>query len=325
MASVGMSAVRFWNLSDFAHYVAPLDLPLPDWGRSAAFYPDGTGVLVSTNSGLWQTSITDQAGYQVLPDGSVVRQRLVQPTLTKPLDLPTLGDGKIQCSADGRRVAVAQYRQQPRLVNLDVPGHVTVLTSAPSTTAYISISHDGKWVATGTWGAAGDTHVTVCDAQTGQRVRDLPVRYDANVAFSPDNRWLVTCTCQEYRFWEVGSWEPRHGVTRDANIIGGIAFSPDSRTVAVSPGRYGVRLIDADTGADIVTLEDFGEEMPVGFSPDGGQLATFRLNETMSIRLWDIRRIRQELAEMGLDWPAPPLPPRPNTPRIDLSLAPPAP
>ena len=327
MASVGMNTVRFWDLSDFAHYVAPLDLPLPDWGRSAALYPDGTGLFVSTNSGLWQTSITDQVGHQMLPDGTVVRQRLVQPTLTKLLDLPTLGDGKIQCSADGRFIAVAQHGQQPRVVNLDDPRHPTLLTSAPSTTAYISISHDRKWVATGTWGSpAGEhvTHVTVCDARNGHS-QELPVPYDANVAFSPDNRWLVTCTCQEYRFWEVGSWRPRHGVTRNANIIGGIAFSPDSRTVAISPGRYGVRLIDADSGNEIVTFDDFDEEMPVSFSPDGGQLATFRLNGTFAIRLWDIRRIRQELGEMGLDWAAQSLPPRTTAPRIDLSLATPSP
>ena len=57
---------------------------------------------------------------------------------------------------------------------------------------------------------------------------------------------------------------------------------------------------------ELVTLDDLDQELPIAFSPDGGELVTYGLNNT--IRLWDLRLIRQELAEMGLDWPAPPIP-----------------
>jgi hypothetical protein len=42
----------------------------------------------------------------------------------------------------------------------------------------------------------------------------------------------------------------------------------------------------------------------LAFSPDGGRLAV--ANDTEG-RVWELRRIRAQLAEMGLDWDAPPL------------------
>jgi tetratricopeptide (TPR) repeat protein len=43
------------------------------------------------------------------------------------------------------------------------------------------------------------------------------------------------------------------------------------------------------------------------FGPDGSRLAAVCTNRT--VRVWDLRRIRGRLAEMGLDWDGPPYPP----------------
>jgi WD40 repeat protein len=43
------------------------------------------------------------------------------------------------------------------------------------------------------------------------------------------------------------------------------------------------------------------------FSPDGSQLAAAQANK--QVQLWDLRLIRQELAQMNLDWDMPPYPP----------------
>ncbi|MCU0960844.1 MAG: hypothetical protein MUF48_12135 [Pirellulaceae bacterium] len=45
------------------------------------------------------------------------------------------------------------------------------------------------------------------------------------------------------------------------------------------------------------------------FSPDETQLAAAA--ETGHIQLWDLRAIRTQLADMGLDWDLPPYPPAP--------------
>jgi WD40 repeat protein len=173
-------------------------------------------------------------------------------------------------------------------------------------------------VVTGPWKGSGDHRVRIWDATTGKQVHALPVALDANVAFSPDNRWLVTSTSDETRFWEVGSWTPRHAIPRTAaSHFGSVVFSRDSRMLAISLRHWGVTLVEPNTGRELATLDEAGRELALGFSPDGAFLATFGENNT--IRLWDLRRIRAQLAEMGLDWPAPAIPPRSND---EVELAP---
>ena len=46
-------------------------------------------------------------------------------------------------------------------------------------------------------------------------IADLPAGYTAMIAFSPDGKWLVSGTGAEYRFWEVGSWQPGPQIPRE--------------------------------------------------------------------------------------------------------------
>jgi len=48
----------------------------------------------------------------------------------------------------------------------------------------------------------------------------------------------------------------------------------------------------------------------LAFSPSGTQLAV--ATEAHVIQLWDLRKLRQQLAELGLDWDQPPYPPAPT-------------
>lgn len=80
-----------------------------------------------------------------------------------------------------------------------------------------------------------------------------------------------------------------------------MVFSPDGRMLALARGRNDdLRLVEADTGREWATLEA-GE--PHCFSPRGNWLVTSEANGL--IRLWDLRRIRQQLATLNLDWEAP--------------------
>jgi hypothetical protein len=56
------------------------------------------------------------------------------------------------------------------------------------------------------------------------------------------------------------------------------------------------------------------------FSPDGSHLVATHV-EFKGIYVWDLRRIREQLAGLGLDWEAPPYPPaapRPPTLRVEI-------
>jgi WD40 repeat protein len=167
----------------------------------------------------------------------------------------------------------------------------------------IAISPDGRWVATGTWHGVG---VVLWDAKNGRKVQDLfPEATSATVAFSPDGKWLVCGANDIYRFWQVGTWDHRdiHGAYPYL-----IAFSDDGETMAVSESPSAVRLINPNTGHTFAELEAQNPQIMswLRFAPDGSRLAV--ACGTHVIQLWDLRRIRQQLSTIGLDWNAPAYP-----------------
>ena len=76
----------------------------------------------------------------------------------------------------------------------------------------VAVSPDGRWLAVGGWKEAG---VRVWDVRRRRLERILrPKDADANttffIGFSPDGRWLVSCTASakvSYHFWRIGTWE----------------------------------------------------------------------------------------------------------------------
>ena len=172
---------------------------------------------------------------------------------------------------------------------------------------FISMSADGAWVATGTHSGTG---IRVSNAKTQELEIELPIDFDGTSAFSPDGRWLATVTSSECRLWSVGSWQPG---PRFAAIGRHAAFSPDSGLLAVETDRGIVTLFRPDTGQSIAILESPNQDglQWLGFSPDGGQLV-MATTDNDSIRVWDLRRIREQLVPLGLDWRYPALPPLPD-------------
>jgi len=72
--------------------------------------------------------------------------------------------------------------------------------------------------------------------------------------------------------------------------------------VAVTDSAQSVRLMDLKTGREYTTFEMPEPQVirTLAFSPDGGLLAV--AGQTQVIHVWNLRRIRQELAELKLDW-----------------------
>jgi tetratricopeptide (TPR) repeat protein len=72
-----------------------------------------------------------------------------------------------------------------------------------------------------------------------------------------------------------------------------------------------IRLLAPDADKEIARLPspETGSIEPQDFSPDGARLLA-RGDESGALYVFDLRRIREQLAELGLDWDAPPYPPR---------------
>jgi len=255
--------------------------------RSALFHPDGHSLVLSGWMGLQQWPVQtienpDALTLCIGPPQALLRTALEQ----------------ARWAPDGQALAVTGP-EGIQLLDLGPPLQVRHRGDHRNA-AHLAFSRDGHWIASGNWKGQG---VHVWNAHTGNLVTNLPVGTNVAVAFSPQSRWLVTGAREEYRFWKVGSWEIAHAVPREraGDMYGSMVFSPDGRTLALVHGRNSdLKLVEADTGRQWATL-DAGE--PHGFSPRGNWLVTSEADGLL--RLWDLRRIRQQLTTLNLDWDAP--------------------
>src|SRR5207253_6279830 len=170
-----------------------------------------------------------------------------------------------------------------------------------------AVSPDGRWVATGSHGPHDDPGVKIWEARSGRHVQDLPAGIHGILHFSPDGKWLLT-TGGGCRLWAVGTWQEGPNLGR-APLNPAGAFSPDSKLLALGDDPGVVRLVVVDTGKEIarLTSPEPDPHVPCCFTPHGAQLITVGL-DTQTLYTFDLRAIRAQLAELGLDWDTPPLP-----------------
>src|SRR5262249_34316069 len=140
-------------------------------------------------------------------------------------------------------------------------------------------------------------------------VKELALGPGHKARFSPDGRWLGQGNASGVWLWRVETWEEGLRLT---DSWAGFAFAPDSGLVAVGGDSGVVRLCVTETGRERARLEvpDATRLSPICFSHDGSRFFAFG-EEDRAVHVWDLRRIRRQLAELGLDWDAPPYPDAP--------------
>jgi WD40 repeat protein len=220
-----------------------------------------------------------------------VAQTAIRIGPSEQLPLPTAA-ARIAISRNGQVIASAEF-WGGLVWRRDQPGP-PIRLSPHRDTRNIAVSPDGCWVATGShW----YTQVKIWDARTGALAQELPLDIPSDVCFSPDGRWLAT-TGGGCRLWAVGSWQPGPHV----GGLGPVAFSADGKLLAVDTVDGAVRLVDPETGREYARLDDPNRDRAksLNFSPDGTQLIT-TTNDSHSIHIWDLKLIRQQFTEMGLD------------------------
>jgi eukaryotic-like serine/threonine-protein kinase len=302
MASACADGVRLWDLAAAREGDKELaTLPLGLAAR-AHFDAKGESLITDGSAGLQR--------WPIAPDPETDGLRIGPPqplglSARAPLLFPGY-DPEIALSADGRTVAHSPNCGQVLVIALE-NARRKLLVESPLL-RHVALSPDGRWLATGNWWGRG---AKVWDARTGKPACELDLgeseKGAAWTAFSPDGKWLVTGTFAEYCFWQVGSWEKKYALPRaDAGRPKGWSvFSPDAKMVALLHSVGGVRLVDPETGREFARLPAAGS--PYCFTPDGSQLVT-NAERDGDFQVWDLRVIRQQLAEMGLDWDLPPYP-----------------
>ena len=231
---------------------------------------------------------------------------------------------------DGRTLAVLEktsYRVS--LVDMDDPHsprkRVRALSSnTASRMISVAVSPDGQWAAAGGWNDQG-IYVWNLPRHRLERILprgDSPADGHTIASFSPDGRWLVCLSdiaaASGYYFWEVGTWKRGPFVAKSAGGFREPLFSPDGRLIALTVSREQVRLAEAGTArpiAHLSTLQPLASA-PWDFSPDGTRLVA-GTDRNIAV-LWDLRRVRQQLQAMGLDWDQPSMPQEDNSPGTAL-------
>jgi WD40 repeat protein len=195
-----------------------------------------------------------------------------------------------------------------RAIFFDVAHNKTTVLSDGSNRSFVAVSPDGRWVARGNYGLSG---VEVWDVPTRRIVQEWHLEGSAAVAFSPNGRWLVIAA-KVYQFIETGSWQQRYTIPGigGGNQGGRMAFSTDGQMIAITLACNLIQLIETDTGRVLADLQVTPKPSWVqwlSFGADGSRLAVACGRE--GIRVWDLRRVRQRLGTMNLDWDLPPYPP----------------
>jgi WD40 repeat protein/tetratricopeptide (TPR) repeat protein len=277
------------------------DLPID--GR---FGFDSSGDLLSHNAnGTFRWPVRVERGppdnYHLGPPQRVSSQR-------------PLADGGLSTSRDGRVLAFARGRLSTYAVVVHQGPPYRTLTLGPQyDLRHVAVSPDGRWVVTGShWADANGENAKLWEAATGKLVKVLPIAAAASPSFSPDGRWLYGGD-----YWcEVGTWEPK------AFACPSGLLAPDGRLLACAAGYGEIRLVNFETGKEIARLS-IPEQTRLGathFSPDGAWLYAIG-HESGEVHRWDLRLIRSQLAELGLDFD-PPSYPEPTQPPV--SWPPPA-
>jgi serine/threonine protein kinase/WD40 repeat protein len=302
LASAGTQGVRLWDVE----FGTDLGCVATGQHECVLFQPDSSGLIAYGPAGLRRWPIQLHRRIAKTTGPLAVWSAASPQTLHVPA--PPGTNTRACWAPGGASLALTDMSKGEALVLNLKTGSQKMHLGPHSNVSFISMSPDGKWVATGHWKGAG---MKVWDALEGNLVKEFPADEAANVCFSPDGHWLVTGTTTEYSFWEVESWRCVHRVPRDrASLPGRMAFSPDGALLAVTSSNHIVQLLDPATAEEIATLSS-PDSLLISwlcFSRDGSRLAVAAENHVL--QLWDLRRIREELAAMGLDWREAAYPPR---------------
>ena len=166
-------------------------------------------------------------------------------------------------------------------------------------TALASVSPDGRWA-----GFASDNGSVVYEAKSG-RPEWAASEPGTRFAFSPVGDRMAA-GAEATRVYAVGTWEPGAALGPGSPV----GFTADGQLALLECTDRTLRLVDAADGRTLGRFEDPEPEEVTPFlaaiTADGSWIV---MPHRKGVRLWDVRRLRSELARLGLDWDAPPLPP----------------
>ncbi len=284
LASVGADAtVKVWN-AQTGQAILTLKSPTSHISN-VCFSPDGKR-LASADGKVWDAA----SGKELLAFQG--QKGFVNSVCFSP-------DGKHLAS--GSKVWDAQTGQE--ILSLVAPGHVSSACFSP----------DGRRLAATGNGEADDAlrtltrhygWVKVWDVASGQELLSLQGTDRAytfrSACFSPDGKRLACANSKTMKVWEAAGGQELLALeahTGDGHVSS-VCFSPDGKLLASAAFDRTVRLWDAQTGRQQLTLLGHTSSVTSAyFSPDGKRLVSAGSDGTM--RVWELAGGQEQLTLQG--------------------------
>jgi WD40 repeat protein len=236
-------------------------------GESVALAPDGrTAATCGTSVKIQLGNIDDGTSIRELHSGGMCISVDFSPDGARLVSGSIGKQAVVWDVANGDRVCVFEKHNAP-------------LTDVAFLPAGDEVASNGQ-----------DKALRVWNAKTGAERLAIPhPEVPWAMAISPDGRLIATGTGgptvgnpimhrversleNTIRFWDAASGELVREMKGHTNVIYGLDFSPDGRTLASGSWDGSVRLWDVASGQELASAEGQGSVYAVAFTPDGGEL-----------------------------------------------------
>lgn len=273
LATSSIFAVKIWDMETSKELCS---LNLSGFNiQGIAFNANGTGLLVANDGrvSLWDVA----SGKPMWTVSDVIN----------PMAFGS--DGKIFASANRTGLTIRDGNTGDKIRDLEVSG----IEENPK----IIFSPDNQSICVG----ADNGDLKIISVANGNVLFNLPNQKQKidHLIFSPDGKKLLSVTGDKIAVWNVNDGKLLRTITNTIEIstgkpqsedVGGIAFSSDNQTIAITNGAYGkLRLWNITNGTALNSLEyatkgSFTDDT-IKFSRDGKSLAG---SAEGNIFLWDL-------------------------------------